>query len=451
MKYIILLFLAGILSGCSERSIHHKQVLPNNTLQEPKYSSPVHTVNIYENAVTEPNGVLTLRNAVRLTLLHNPELKAYSYNIRAAEARHLQAGLWQNPELEIEVENVGGSGEFSGLDSAETTIQLSQIIKLGDKIGKRKQIFAYDTQLAENEYCAKRLDIACELTKAFITLLFIQKKIELSEELVQISDAIVDSVDKRVQAGKVSSIDLSKARVGMANFKLQQLEITQYYNVTRSKLSSYWNNRTPVFTEAVGQMDELGVLPKIEDLQFFLKNNPEMIQRAVEVQKRKAEMAFADSLRGGDLKIAAGVKHFNDLDDTAFVFGFSIPLSVSDRNQGGRMEAIQQYRKAQEMQKVSAIGVWNEINRLYAGLQTAHTKATILREEVLAGSEEMFNASKISFEQGKKDYLELLDSQRMYFALKNEYIDTLAEYHIAKTELERLVGQSLQSINIKVK
>ncbi|MHC4623766.1 MAG: TolC family protein, partial [Planctomycetota bacterium] len=72
-------------------------------------------------AVAEPNGVLTLRQALALALMYNPELRAFSWEVRGAEARQLQAGLLPNPKLELEVEEVGGPGGRSGFDGAETT------------------------------------------------------------------------------------------------------------------------------------------------------------------------------------------------------------------------------------------------------------------------------------------------------------------------------------------
>ena len=123
-----------------------------------------------------------------------------------------------------------------------------------------------------------------------------------------------------------------------------------------------------------------------------------------------------------------------------------MPLTVFDRNQGGRNEAVQNLRMAQQQQRVTELSVRNTINRLYADFETAYLKATILRDEVLAASAELFRTSKVSYEQGKKDYLELLDSQRIYFTAKNDYINALAEYYINKTELERLIGQGLDTL-----
>ena len=43
---------------------------------------------------TGPGGVLTLREVIAQVLLYNPEMEAFSLEIRAREARALQAGLY---------------------------------------------------------------------------------------------------------------------------------------------------------------------------------------------------------------------------------------------------------------------------------------------------------------------------------------------------------------------
>src|SRR5437899_891026 len=71
----------------------------------------------------EPTAVLTLPQALALALLQNPELRAFAWEVRVAEARTLQAGLRPNPELGLDIENVAGTGAFQGGRSAETTLR----------------------------------------------------------------------------------------------------------------------------------------------------------------------------------------------------------------------------------------------------------------------------------------------------------------------------------------
>ena len=60
------------------------------------------------------SGELTLRQSMALGLKYSPDLKSFAWEVRAAEARILQAGRWDNPELDVEFENFGGSGAVSG-------------------------------------------------------------------------------------------------------------------------------------------------------------------------------------------------------------------------------------------------------------------------------------------------------------------------------------------------
>ena len=59
----------------------------------------------------------------------------------------------------------------------------------------------------------------------------------------------------------------------------------------------------------------------------------------------------------------------------------------------------------------------------------------------------MFNASTIAYREGKVDYLNVLDAQRTLFDIKNEYIESLAACHLARTEIERFIAREIESVN----
>ncbi|MCL5884841.1 MAG: hypothetical protein M1377_05805, partial [Deltaproteobacteria bacterium] len=71
--------------------------------------------------VQEPSGELTLRQALELALAKNPDLAAFSWEVRLGDPKIQQAGLIPNPELGVEFENFLGSGSFSKFDSLDTT------------------------------------------------------------------------------------------------------------------------------------------------------------------------------------------------------------------------------------------------------------------------------------------------------------------------------------------
>jgi multidrug efflux pump subunit AcrB len=121
---------------------------------------------------------LILAQALARTLQSSPELSSYSWDIRAAEARILQAKLRPNPDLSIESENITGSGDFKDSDEAlENTLQLSQLVELGGKRSARVQEAQSDRQLADWEYQIKRIEVLRETTTRFIEALAAQRKV----------------------------------------------------------------------------------------------------------------------------------------------------------------------------------------------------------------------------------------------------------------------------------
>jgi cobalt-zinc-cadmium efflux system outer membrane protein len=114
---------------------------------------------------------ITLKNAVALALMHNPHLKAFSFEKRAKEARALQSGLRPNPKLNISVEDAAGSGGFNGFDQSQTTIQLSQLIELGGKRAARLRSNNLSKKLADWDYETKRMDVLTQVARSYALLL----------------------------------------------------------------------------------------------------------------------------------------------------------------------------------------------------------------------------------------------------------------------------------------
>ncbi len=80
---------------------------------------------------------LTLDRALELAGAMAPGVEAASAGVRAAEAQRRAAGLRPNPSINMEAENVIGTGPYSGLSSAETTVGMSLPLELGGKRSAR--------------------------------------------------------------------------------------------------------------------------------------------------------------------------------------------------------------------------------------------------------------------------------------------------------------------------
>ena len=71
---------------------------------------------------SKPSGTLTLSRALQRAVAANPKLAVADRDIGIAAGKRLQAGAIPNPEISFELDNAFGTGQFRGLDSAETTL-----------------------------------------------------------------------------------------------------------------------------------------------------------------------------------------------------------------------------------------------------------------------------------------------------------------------------------------
>lgn len=442
--------LALLLIGCTQQ--HSTEINKNTNHNVNKYGTASvpqaseHHIDKMVN-LSDPNGTLSLRQVLALTLMHNPELKVVSLETRAAGARELQAGLWPNPEIEIETENVGGTGQLSGFDSAETTIQLSQLIELGDKSQKRRHLASLEKDLSGFDYQNKKLGVFSGATKAFIEVLKAQEKLQLSNELLKLSEESFETVKKRVEAGKDSPVEKTRASVVLADIKMANRQAKRDLEYASKRLTSFWGQNEPQFKEAAGDLYGIEPIPSLEDMTNQLKQNPQYARWETEIKKSQAELDLEESKAIGDIAIGAGLRRFNETEENAFVFGVSIPLPISNRNQGAKQEAVYNLSKSREQKKTAWLKLQNEFNQIYQEYINSYSQATSLRNEVLPAAIEMFKSATRAYQEGKVDYLNVLDAQRTLFDVKNEYIESLADYHTAKTDIERFIVKEIKDLN----
>jgi len=442
---IPILVVSGCVDSASDTALPYPPSLGQefSTFEPPE--KPVETVSeTYE--IAEPTDVITLRDALALALMRNPELRAFSWATRASEARKLQAGLWPNPELGVEVEDVGGTGEKRRFDGAETTIQLGQLIELKGKRRKRTRVASLEKELAELDYRAKRLDVLTETTRSFVGVLASQEQMVLAEELVQLSEQVLTTVSQRVDAGKDSPVEKTKSEIALASVRIEKEKARQNLEAARKQLAAAWAGKSPVFEKVAGQLNVVAAIPTADQLNDLIAQNPDISRWVVELEQRRASLELEKANATSDITLSGGFKRFNETDDNAVVFGVSIPLPIANRNQGSILEARHNISKAREERKAAETRVYTVLASSYQELSNAFTEATELKSKVLDGAQDVFDASAQAYREGKLDYLNVLDAQRTLFEAKGRYIEALGAYHKARADVERLIGQRIDTI-----
>ncbi|PZP83770.1 MAG: metal transporter [Azospirillum brasilense] len=145
-----------------------------------------------------------------------------------------------------------------------------------------------------------------------------------------------------------------------------------------------------------------------------------------------------------DPSVNASVRRLSISDDQAFVVGVSFPLPVLNRNQGNIARARAQLSQAQSETSAAELSLRNDVFEALETMANAYEHAAKFDQSILPSAEKAFALARDGYRRGRFPYLEVLDAQRTLFAVKEQRIATLNEYHKAKAELERMTTPATQ-------
>lgn len=410
--------------------------------REPSYSA---------SASAEENSDLTLRDAVRLALQRNPELASFAKEMRALEGAMLQAGLLPNPELSVNVENIGNVQKLpSTINSPDavsqevvqqiSTLRIYQLIELGGKRAARVSAASLGHELAGKDYETRRVELIARVANVFIEVLAGQERLRLAEESAQLAQKVVNAVARRVQAGKVPPIEETRAGVVFSTTRIELVQAQRDLAAARKRLTLLWGNPSPQFSKALGDLGSLVTLPSFETLAERVLASPMALRAMKNIEQRKALLDVEQTRRIPNLTVQAGVVHHAQLGGSTPIAAMILPLPLFDRNQGNILQAHQRVDKAIDEQAATDLRLKTELAQAYEALSAAQNEINVLRSEILPAARSAFEVTNKGYELGKFGYLEVLDTQRTLFQNQVLYVRALANYQRLVNELERLIA-----------
>src|SRR5215207_9516327 len=212
-------------------------------------------------ALASDSDPLTLNQALALATSRSPELSAFSYDLRAADARLLQAGLKPNPVASLESENFLGGGDFLGFQQSETTLSLGRLLELGGKRAARTEVARAGQAVVQFEYEVKRREVLRRTTEAFVEVLGAQRRVGLAEETAKLAGEFVPLIQKRAAAGVASTVETARGDVALATAQIGLEQALRDLASARRTLATHWGAKEATFAQALGDLDRHPTLP----------------------------------------------------------------------------------------------------------------------------------------------------------------------------------------------
>src|SRR2546425_6928783 len=152
---------------------------------------------------------ITLEELQQMALQNNPTFRQSAANIQAAEARKKQSGLYPNPTIGYQGEQIRG-GSFHG---GEQGFFVQQDIVLGGKLGLNRRIFDQELQQAVTEADEQKVRVVTNVRMFYIQALAAQQTLELRNNLSKLADDAVETGHQLANVGQADAPDVLESEV----------------------------------------------------------------------------------------------------------------------------------------------------------------------------------------------------------------------------------------------
>ena len=394
--------------------------------------------------VPAANRSVTLADAVAIFLQHNLQLVAGRYDIETADAEKLTARLRPNPEFSAGFEQL--PLDFSGpfFKEQEITYSISQTFELGGKRGKRIDTANANAELARAEFQTTIWQLTTDLKKKFYTAVLAESLLRLAQENQKTFAETIKHSTELYQLGEISGLDLSRLEVEKFKFDTDVANSQRDYEIAvRDFRLALGGDYQAMDVAVAGTLDYQPYQFSLAELRDkSLAARPDL--KAAQISELAADSAIRlqDAQRIPDLNVGVGIKQV--VVDKTYSVGIGFALPVFDRNQGERVKALIQKKKAQNDQKMLANQVLNDVDKALTAFEIQKRRVELYRTGVLTKVDEIQKLTEFSLKAGEGSTLDLLDAIRTRRETLASYYQALFDYQMSLLDLEMATATPLQ-------
>jgi len=394
-------------------------------------------------AFAEPLAVAELEQRA---LRGHPAIARAAAEVRAAEGKLRQAGLYPNPLLGYQAEEVPLDDRSDGRDGGRHGVFLEQEIVLGGKRRLGREIAAQEVEMARARLEARRLSVVNTVRGLYARAVAAQRLVEVHGRLAALADGAVEVTAQLHNTGAADRSDELAVEVDAELARLAHRE-------AQRALEDLWAH----LVSAVGD-PELEPAPLADDLETLpdlgreewrrrvFAESPELrlAQAAVAGAERALERSRAQ--RTPNLELAGGVQQNRERDPVASgragreAFAqVGVRLPLFDRNQGAIAAAEAEVEAARgEVERVR-LSLASRFAPAYFRYRQAYDTALVYRGGILEKAREAHRLLLERYLQMAAAYPQVLVAERRLFQAELAYVEALAQAHEAASKIQGLL------------
>jgi len=371
---------------------------------------------------------LTLSDLEQMALTGNPTLAQATAEIRAATGRKLQSGLYPNPTVGYQGEQIRGGAQGGG----EQGFFVSQDIVLGGKLGLNRQVFEQEKKQAEAEGEEQRLRVTNSVRLFYYQALAAQEMVDLRRKLSQLAEDAVKTSHQLGNVGQADQPDVLQAEVegeqaGLAVVAAEQKQL----RVWRALVATVGQPELPL-TLLAGSLYELPDDNPEQWLQAILQDSPAVKIAQLGVLRADASLARAKREAIPDLQLRGGLQQNRELEATTNrpigLQGFAevgVQIPIFNRNQGNVQASRADVERAQrEVQRIQLV-LRERAAVLIQNYVTSRATVEKYQNRMIPRAQKAYDLYVKSYGAMAAAYPQVLISQRTLFQLQSDYVAAL--------------------------
>lgn len=374
----------------------------------------------------------------------NLGLAAQKYNVSMAEASILTAGMFPDPQIEMETSNNGVSKDMGYTVGGA----VSWTLELGGKRKARVEAAKNEAEYSKLQLQDYLRNLLADATLGYVEALKSKALLNVQQESYESMLKLAKSDSIRYKLGDISRVTSQQSKLEASSLlnEVYHLEGAQQQSVTA--LSDFIGSDS-TGKDVTGNLNAFNrsfnlnelITQAINERADILASKQNITTAASKVKLEKANRAI-------DLGLSAGAGHNtvanNEIAPSPSVntvkLGISVPLKFSNRRNADLKIAEMGYSQAETEYRQAENSIRMEVTQAYQQYFSAQKQLQQFDNGMLKEAESILKGITYSYQRGESSILEVLNAQRTYNELRQNYFQLLAENASALIELERKAG-----------
>ena len=384
----------------------------------------------------------------RLAVSRNKDLEAARESLHQAEARLTQARLWPNPTLDI---SSSTDVMFANEGDSGLSVTVSQPIEFGGKRAKRISVEEASIEVTRAQIADAERQLVTRLRKLFAEAISTASRLELFGRLANVNEQTVNIMDVRLKAGDASRLDSQLLAAQTNQVRTQRLVAENQLARTILQvqaLAGYSPGESIILKRELpvefSEAEEVAVSKALE-------NRPDLKAARLREAMEEAGIVLAKSEAVPNLNLSVGygresVATFVTGANRTFErenvmqFGISLPLPLSNREQGNIAQAASRAKQARAEREALEANIRREVALAYRRYEAARRTLEMLRTGVLQPNQESLRIVQLAYSLGDMRLLDVVTQQRVVIEAETAYVDAQTEFNEALADLHATVG-----------